>query len=194
VAVAELRNWFSEDVKKMIEFISRSIQRLRRFRDLHRNRGSAIVELALVLSIFGVPTLLGTADSSTFIFGSIEVSNAAHAGAMYGMMSSNVATDTAGITSTAKADVPDIPAANVTVTPTSYYACSAAQGGAHYTGTGNQATAAALSNATSACTGAGNYPLEFVQVNLSAPVTLPFHCCGLPAAITLNSQSVMEVY
>jgi Flp pilus assembly protein TadG len=178
----------------MIQFISNCIQKLRHYRNLRKNRGTAIVELALVLSIFGLPTLLGTADTSTFIFGSIEISNAAHAGAMYGMMSSNVATDTAGITSTAKADAPDIPAANVTVTPTSYYACSAAQGGVQYTGIGNQATAAALSSATSACTGTGNYPLEFVRVLLSAPVTLPFHCCGIPATITLNSQSVMEVY
>ncbi|MGA7339002.1 MAG: TadE family protein [Terracidiphilus sp.] len=183
----------------MNRFISRFFKRCRpgiraRCEEGSGESGNSIVELALVVSIFCTPVLLGTADMATLVYDSIEISNAAHAGAMYGMMGSNVAVDTTDITSTAKGEASDFPSGNLTVTPTSYYACSANQGGTQYTGSGSQATAAADATATAACTGTNNYPLEFVQVQVSAPVTLPFACCGLPASITLNSKSVMEVY
>ena len=140
------------------------------------------MELALVVSILVPPLLLGVTDMAMVLYFSIEVSNAAHAGAIYGMPSSVLAGSTAGITAAAKAEAPDFLAANVTVTPTTYWTCNTAQGGTTY------ATSAA---AASPCSPA--YPLEFVKVVVSAPVSPPFHCCGIPATITLSSASVMEV-
>jgi hypothetical protein len=110
------------------------------------------------------------------------------------MTSSNLASDTANIQAAAQNEASDfgggsgVFSAALTVTPTAYWACSANQGGTQYTGVNGKA------NAATACTGTGNYPLEFIQVVVSAPVTLPFHCCGLPATTTLSGTSVMEVY
>jgi len=142
-----------------------------------------MLEMALMLAIFGIPLLLGTVEAATWVYASIEVSNAAHAGAMYAMTSSTFANDTSGITTAAQQEASDF-GANLTVTPTAYYACSAALGGTQYT------TQAA---ATTACTGAGDHPLEFVQVVASAPVTPPIRIPGLPKTFTLNGTSVMEV-
>jgi hypothetical protein len=149
---------------------------------LRDESAGALVELAFIVSFLGPPLLLGITDMATVLYFSIEVSNAAHAGAMYGMRTSPFAGDTTGITTAAQAEAHDFLASNVTVTPTSYWTCNTAQNGTTY------ATSAA---ATSPCSPA--YPLEFVKVIVSAPVTPPFHCCGIPATFTLSSTSVMEV-
>jgi Flp pilus assembly protein TadG len=144
--------------------------------------GSSLVELALIVSILVPPLLLGVADMAIVLYFSIEISSAAHAGALYGMPSGVMAGGTAAIRTAAQAEAHDFLAANVTVTPTTYWTCNTAQGGTTY------ATSAA---AASPCSPA--YPLEFVKVVVSAPVSPPFHCCGIPATITLSSASVMEV-
>lgn len=146
--------------------------------------GTAILELSLILSIFGMPLLLGTAETAMLVYDSIEVSNAAHAGAMYGMMSSTFAADNAKITAAAQAEASDF-GSNLTVTPTSFYACSAAIDGAQF------ATEAAASVACPS--GATNHYLQFVQVVTSASVASPIHVVGLPKTITLTGSSVMEV-
>lgn len=142
-----------------------------------------MVELALILSFLLGPLLLGTSDMATVFYGSIEIANAAHAGAMYGMTSSTYASDTSEIKTAAQTEASDF-GSNLTVTPTVYYACSSALSGTQYS---------TQSAATSACTGTGNHPLEFVQVVASAPVTPPTHFPGLPATVTLSSTSIMEV-
>jgi Flp pilus assembly protein TadG len=149
---------------------------------LRDESAGSLVELAFIVSFLGPPLLLGIADMATVLYASIEISNAAHAGAMYGMQTSASAGATASITTAAQAEAHDFPAANVTVTPTLYWTCNTAQGGTTY---------ASSAAATSPCSPA--YPLEFVKVVVSAPVTPPFHCCGIPATITLSSTSVMEV-
>ena len=156
---------------------------LERFRGLRGDTGSALVEMSLMLAIFGTPLLLGTVETATWVYGSIEVSNAAHTGAMYGMTSSTIANDSAGIIAAAQSDASDF-GTNLTVTPTVYYAWSAALGGTQYS---------TQSAATSACTGAGDHPLEFVQVIATAPVTPPIHIPGLPKTFILSGTSVMEV-
>jgi hypothetical protein len=102
---------------------------------------------------------------------------------MYGMVSKNSALLTSQITAAAQAEASDF-GANLTATPTIYYACSAAQGGTQYT---------VLATANNNCTGASGHTLEFIQVAASVPVALPFSCCGIPNSITLRNTSVMEV-
>jgi Flp pilus assembly protein TadG len=157
---------------------------LARCRELPSESGNAVVELALVVSFLGAPLMFATVDLSTLFYDSIEISNASHSAAMYGMFSASHAGQTSTMTTIAQADASDFVAANVTVTPTIFYACSNAQGGTQYS---------TSSAASSACTGSGNQALEFVQVVVSAPVTLPFSCCGLPASPSLSSTSVMQV-
>jgi Flp pilus assembly protein TadG len=153
---------------------------------LRGQSGSAVVELAVVVSLLGVPLLLGTGQMGLVVYDSIEVSNAAHVGAEYGMQSLTYAANTANIVAAARAEASDF-GSSLSVTPTVYYACALAVGGTQYTGSNAQA------NATAACTGGYNRAVEFIQVNTSIAVAPPVHCPGLPTTYTLTGTSVMEV-
>lgn len=157
-----------------------------RLRRLGGESGNAMIELAVVASFLGVPMFLGTAETGLLVYDSIEVSNAANAGASYAMQSLTYAANTTGITAAARADATDFGTA-LTASSSTYYVCSLSEGGTQYTGTNAQA------NATAACTGTSNHALEFVQVSTSATVTPPIHCPGLPTSFTLRGYSVMEV-
>jgi Flp pilus assembly protein TadG len=143
--------------------------------------GSALVELAVVLSIVGVPMLLGTVYTASLLYDSSEVASAAHAGAVYGMTGSNAASDNANIIAAAQAEASDF-GANLTVTPTLFYACASAVGGTQYS------TAAA---ASAAC--ASSHALQFIQVVASVPVTPLGSVPGMQKTVTLSSASVMVV-
>lgn len=158
--------------------------RLREVFAYSRNEaGGALVELALILGIFGSPLLLGTVEVASLLYSSIEISNAAHAGVMYGMMSSTYAADTTGITTAAQQDATDF-GSNLTATPSTYYVCSTDLAGTQYT---------TQSAANTACTGTGNHSVHFVQVTASAVVTPPVRFPGLPTTMTLSAKSAMEV-
>jgi Flp pilus assembly protein TadG len=146
--------------------------------------GNAALELALVFGIFGTPLLLGTSELALLIYDSIEVSNCAHAGAMYGMISSTFAADSTGIQNAAQVEAADF-STNVTVTPTSYYACSNAVDGTQYS---TQAAASAVCPAN-----AGNHYLQFVKVVSSININPVVMCPGLPKTFTVSGSSVMEV-
>jgi Flp pilus assembly protein TadG len=159
--------------------------------ELRAECGSALVELALVVSLLGLPLLLGATDMGILIYDSIEITNAAHAGAMFGMQGNCCILQTSQMITAAQNEASDF-GTNLTVTPTSYYACSASQASPTWTGTGNVIDSTSLATAKSNCTGASGHVLAFVKVVASAPITLPFQCCGLPTSVTLSRTSVME--
>lgn len=146
-------------------------------------RGSAVIELALFLTVFGPVLIFGTAEVATVTYASIEVANAAHAGAMYGMQSTTAAADTSTIQSAAQGEAADF-GTSLTVTPTTYYACATAQAGTQYT---------TQSAATTGCTGTGNHALQFLSVTATVTVTPPFRIPGLMPNYNLSSVSVMQV-
>lgn len=146
--------------------------------------GSALVELALVVAVLGIPLLLGVAQMGVLVYDSIEVSDAANAGALYGMQSTTDAVDNTGMTTAAQKDAPDF-GTNLGVSPSTYWVCALAV-------TGTQ-SAGANGNQTLSCTGTGNHALQFVQVNTSVTVTPFIHCPGLPTTFTLTGQAAMEV-
>jgi Flp pilus assembly protein TadG len=154
-----------------------------RYRNLRDDSGNALIEVALITAFIGVPMLLGTMQTGFLIYDSIEISNAAYAGALQGMQSATFAASTSSIISTAQAEAADFGTA-LTVTPTAYWACSLAIGGTQYS---------TQSAANSACTGGTNHALEFIKVTTSAPVTTVIHCPGLARTYTLTGSSVMEV-
>jgi Flp pilus assembly protein TadG len=145
------------------------------------------VELALVCSLLGIPLLLGTAEMGTVVYYSVEVTNAANAGALYGMQNSTDAASSSGITTAAQGEAPDF-GSSLTVTPTVYYACSLAAGGTQY-----PVAQYTLAQATAACTGTNNHPVEFIQVLTSATATPAVHCPGLPKTFPLGGTSVQVV-
>jgi Flp pilus assembly protein TadG len=159
----------------------RRLALLGRFIALHEEDGSALVELGLILSIVGVPLLLGTVYFAVVLVDSIIVANAAQAGAVYAMTSSTNAEDTANITIAGQQDAAN---SGISVTPTItssiFFACSTAINGTQYS---------TQTAATTACTGGTSHPLEFVQVIATATVK-PI---GLNKSTTLTSTSIMEV-
>ena len=151
---------------------------------LMNNAGNAALEFAFAFGVFGTPLLLGTAQLAMLVYDSIELSNSAHAGAMYGMISSTFAGDSDGIRAAARADAADF-GTNVAVTPTTYYACSSAVDGTQYS-TQTAAAAACPANAS-------NHYLQFVKVVSTMNITPPVSCPGLPKTWTVSGTSVMEV-
>jgi len=146
-------------------------------------RGSAAIELAIAICIFCPVVLFGTADLAAVSYDSIEVTSAAHVGATYGMRSATYASSTAAIQTAAQNEAADF-GSNLTVTPTIFYACALTINGTQYS---------TQSAATSACTGAGNHVLEFLQVNTSVTVNAPFHLPAIATSYTLHGQAIMEV-
>lgn len=151
---------------------------------MRRCDGNATVELALAFSFLLTPIMLGTAEVAFLVYDSIEITNAAHAGAMYGMISSTFAADSSGIQAAAQSEAADF-GTSLTVTPNVFYACSASIGGTQYS-TQSAAAAACPANAS-------NHYLQFVQVNSSATITPPIQMVGLPKTWTLQGSSTMEV-
>ncbi len=157
---------------------------MKRLRELSESdHGTALVELALMVGLLGVPLLLGVGALAPLVYASIEVENAAHTGALYGSQSSTTAVDIIGITTAAQTDVADF-TTSLNVVPVTYYACATSVGGTQYS---------SLSNATSACTGTNNHALQFIQVLATLQVTPVIRCPGVPTTWTLSSTSVMEV-
>lgn len=135
-----------------------------------------MVELAIVAPLL-ILLFSGIYALGYFAYYAIEVSNAAHAGAIYGMQNSTTAVDTGDITVYAKKEVPE---KSITVTPSYYYVCLGALNGSTYS------TAAA---AAASCT---NYQM-MVRVQTSLALATPVSVPGLPDSITLSGDSVMEV-
>ena len=150
---------------------------------LRESSGNALVELALVFSFLGVPLLLGTIQSGWLLYDHLEITNAAHVGALYGMRSSTFASDANGITAAARAEAPEL-GTSLAIASTVFYACSGALDGTQY---------ASQSAADTACTSGLTRDLQFVQVDASVSVTPMAHIPGLPTTYTLRSRSVMEV-
>ena len=149
--------------------------------------GNALVELALVFALLGIPMLLGTVEMGYVVYDSVEISNAANAGALYGMQNATSAASSAGITTAAQGEAPEF-GTKLTVTPTTFYVCTSAVGGTQYsTASYTQA------QVTAKCAGSGNHALEFIQVLTSATATPPVQCPGLAKIFTLGGTSVMEV-
>jgi len=135
-------------------------------------RGTSLVELALLLPVLGL-LLLGVIDFGRAYYLSIEVQNAAEAGALYG--SQNI-TDTAGMQSAATTDASDVPG----MTATASVGCECSDG--------SSSQSPCPATPPSCAVNVVNY----AQVTTSASYTPLFHTWiipGLPASITLHGSA-----
>jgi Flp pilus assembly protein TadG len=170
-------NSFASSEKEVLKMLQR---------DLSLDKGQAFVELALVLPVF-MMLLVGVVVVGRLAYASIEVSNAARAGAAYAAQTSTTAADSTNITLAAKQDGSNIISSDLTVTPT--YSCSCES---------NTGTIASLNSCSSAdanlttCGGTSRI-VVVVQVNTSAPVGTLFHLPGIPSTVTLRGQAIMKV-
>jgi Flp pilus assembly protein TadG len=88
----------------------------KRFASLLRNLifgegGGALVEVAIFMGILAPPMVFGTCEVASLAYASIEVANAAHAGAAYAAQNYNTKTvlpTQAQVTTAVQNDVPDV--------------------------------------------------------------------------------------
>jgi Flp pilus assembly protein TadG len=138
-----------------------------RSKKLRNQKGSAVIEFGLggtMLLLF----LFGTADFGRLFYYSIEVANAAAAGAYYGTLKSSNMADTSGISSYAKQEAPDI--SNLSVS--SSEVCQDSSGNSEDCGT------------------AGAY--KYVQVTASYTFNTLFSYPLIPPSVSLSNTVMMR--
>jgi Flp pilus assembly protein TadG len=136
-------------------------------------RGQALIETAVTLPLL-LFMLFGAVEFAMASYASIEVSNAALAGARYGAQNSADAGDTTGIQNAASSDAPNITLGTTTVS----HSCICSNGGASTC----QPTDCPTSNIETILT-----------VQTQARFDPGFHFLGLPTAFTLHGRAVQKV-
>jgi Flp pilus assembly protein TadG len=151
-------------------------RRVPRGSSLTRNseRGSSLVEMAILLP-FLLLILIGVIDFGRAYYDSIEVANAARAGAQYGVINP---TDTTGMVAAAKSDTSvDIP----TITATAAYGCMCSDG-----------TGASPTCSTTPSCSSSTRQVNYVQVNTSYTYTTFFPWPGVPASFPLTGKAIFS--
>ena len=139
--------------------------------------GQSVAEVAITLRVLMV-LIYGVCVIGYWGYYQIEVSNAAHAGALCGMNSCS-----AGVTASAQADAPEL-GSNMTVSSTTYYACAS-----------DLTTSYSSASAASSACSSSQY-VELISVTTKATLTSPLSVgiLGLSSnKQTLTGTSVMEV-
>lgn len=137
-----------------------------------------MVELAIALPILLLLTL-GVIELGRAAYFSIEVSEAARAGAQYGSQSLADAANTDNITQAAQNSVPDISSGAMTV-PSINQSCVC------------PGTVAVTSGPCVGPLGC-SYPLVYLTVTTSYTLNTLFQYPGLPASFSLNGSATMPV-
>lgn len=145
-------------------------------RATHSQRGTALVEFAIVLPVLML-LLLGVVEAGRYAYFSILVGNAARAGVQYGAQNSVTAYDTAGMTAAAQADGRNAIAA-LTVTPANFCQCW------------NGSTGSAVDCSGTCTTG---HLLKYVSVTVSGKIDPLFQYPLLPSSLTVTQTATMEL-
>jgi len=146
--------------------------------------GNSLIELAVTLPLFAL-LILGTAELANLGWASVQINNAARAGASYGSLSRANAANNPNIGIAAQNEAPKLITAPSTQV-TSTQLCYCVSGGAS-----NSITCDA--NALSACPPATGTIQVAVQVTAQAPVTPIVHYPGLPSLYTVRAKATMGV-
>lgn len=146
---------------------------------LHADSGQSVLELAVCLPLF-VLLVLGTAEIANIAWASVQVNNAAHAGAQFASLSHANAADTADIETAAKNEAPKLTITFPTA-PSQSCVCTDPT-------TGNAAT-----GDTCATCPSPNIPIDSVTVKTQAVVSPLVHYIGLPSSYTVQAQATMKV-
>lgn len=131
-------------------------------------RGASLVEFALLLPFLSL-LLIGLIDFGRAYYLSIEVSNAAYAGALYGLQNSD---DTVGMQNAALGDARDVPG----ITAAATYGCECSDG----------------SNAVASCSSPPTCAVNvvnYVQVTTSATYKTLMPWPGIPSSFSLQGMA-----
>jgi len=137
-------------------------------------RGTALAELALVTPLLCL-LLCGSIDLGRIFYASIEVANAAHAGAAYGARTVSLANDTAGMKTAALNDAPDYSS----ITAAGSYVCQCPSTGTNVNCTNWQGNCLAA-------------PQILVTVTTSMQVYPMIPWPGVPNPVTVSSSATIR--
>ena len=135
-----------------------------------RQRGLAAVEFSIVAGVL-VLILLVAADYGRIFAASIAVTNAARAGAQYGIQNAGTWANLAGMQAAALNDAPEV--SGMTVTASNFCECT---------------PGTAVSCSTPGC----STPRRYVSVTATASFTPLTAYPGLPGGVTLTRTAVMR--
>lgn len=167
-------------------------------RTLRNERGSALVELALVLPLLCL-VLIGAAELGRMFYYAIEVSDAARAGVAYGSQGLIFA-NAADIETAATAAAPDIANLTFPTPPDGTVApCSCETITTGTTGTTVSTTQIPLcapsiaATCTSTTPGTTSIIINYVELSTQAQISTMFHYPGFPTSYTLHGFAKMRL-
>jgi Flp pilus assembly protein TadG len=152
-------------------------------RDLRKDKGQALIELALVVPILFV-LLVGAIEVGRLAYASIEVSNAARAGVAYGAQSHFTAKDSPNIQLAATQDAPNV--TGLTATPTLSCSCESSAGVL-----GASVDCTTISTAVGSCPSPSRI-VVYVRVTTTATVHTLFNLPFIPSSFTLQGSANMR--
>lgn len=146
-----------------------------------REAGVALIEFALALPIL-MMLLIGLIEIGRLTYFTIEVGNAAHAGAQYASLNPNNAADNTAITAAVTQDGQNTISA-LTVVPQRICGCW------------NGTTETALTSAQCTSTCVSGHLVSYVQVTVTGSINALFNyaALGLPNAWTVSRTATMRV-
>lgn len=163
------------------------------FRD---NRGAALVELALITPLF-LTLMMGSVELGRVAYYSIEVENAARAGASYGTVNIDHSNQISTVQQTAMNDAPDI-SNLIVVTQGSACVCETLNTSTDSpsfnpsSGT-TDCTSTTITSCTAESSTSIQSVIEYVTVSTSANVDPLVHIPGLPNTYNLTGYSAMRI-
>jgi Flp pilus assembly protein TadG len=147
-------------------------------------RGSSLVEVALVMIFVLVPLLLGAINFGRAFYASIEIANAARVAAQFGSQNTTDQQSTF-VKTVAQNEAPDVSSSCgagktcwVSTYPLAEWGCECS----------NQSTFAGGTLSSNSCSCPSGHAVSFVRVTTKATYTPMFTFGGLFPAITLQSQ------
>jgi Flp pilus assembly protein TadG len=144
--------------------------------------GAALVELMVTLPVL-LALLIGTADFARVFYTSMQVMNAARAGAQYGAANLGTSADSAGMQAVAMSSV-NQPGLSV---PTATRVCQCAMADGSFPD-----TVACSDPPASACP-SPKFRVITVRVTARAPFSMTARFPGLPGTLTVERTSIMRV-
>ena len=137
---------------------------------IRSERGQSLVGLGLMLPVLGL-LLFGAIDFARAYYLSIEVTNAARAGAQFGVQNSS----SAGMQNAATSDASDVPG----ITATATYGCECPDGTGQVPGC----------STPPGCANAVNYVLVTTSATYRPLIPWP----GIPSSIPLSGQATVRI-
>lgn len=146
--------------------------------------GQSILEIAVSLPLFLI-LIAGTGEIANLAWASVQVNNAARAGAAYASQSRANAANNANILLAARDEAPKL-TITLPAPPTESCSCVSSTDG-------SSTSIACDNNALTNCPSTAGIIQVAVQVNVQATVTPFVHYLGLPGSYTVNAQATTGV-